>query len=314
MFGDANNNLSKQDINTIKVKLAEQREDLIKTIETHKLKLLQIDLINPDRSTLAKAFTQREHMETIIGDAEYQWTKVDEAFERVNQGTYGKCSHCKTNINIDRLKVIPATMYCVECQKNKEKNNRKQSSTKEGTTMLKKDGYQKGDWIVHAYHGVGQIKGLDRKAIDGVKKTYFRVKTKTMTYWLPVENSDVNHIRPVASKNIFTRSLKIIRKKPREMAQDYRVREKDISEAFSACSIKTLAALIRDLYGWRIAHSKKSMRDGDILTKAKNLFIDEYAIAVDIDLEDARKILENALRQSVSSLRAKTRSLDINTL
>jgi RNA polymerase-interacting CarD/CdnL/TRCF family regulator len=180
--------------------------------------------------------------------------------------------------------------------------------------MVKKDGYKKGDWIVHAYHGVGQIIGLDRKAIDGVNKTYFRVKTKTMTYWLPVENSDVDHIRPIASENIFTRSLEIIRKEPHEMAQDYRVREKDISEAFSACSINSLAALIRDLYGWRIVHGKKSMRDGDILIKAKNLFITEYAIAVDIDLEDARKVLEKALTQSMSSIRAKMRSLEINSL
>jgi RNA polymerase-interacting CarD/CdnL/TRCF family regulator len=180
--------------------------------------------------------------------------------------------------------------------------------------MSKKDGYQKGDWIVHAYHGVGQIKGLDRKAIGGVKKTYFRVKTNKMTYWLPVESSDVKHIRPIASKNIFTRSLKIIRKEPQEMAQDYRDREKDISKAFSACSIKSLAALIRDLYGRRIVHGKKSMRDGDSLKKAKDLFIDEYVIAIDIDFEDAQKILENALKQSVSSLRTKIRSLDINTL
>ena len=180
--------------------------------------------------------------------------------------------------------------------------------------MSKNDGYQKGDWIVHAYHGVGQIKGLDRKAIDGVKKAYFRVKTETMTYWLPVENSDVDHIRPIASKNIFTRSLKIIRKEPHEMAQDFRVREKDISKAFSACSIKSLAALIRDLYGWRIVHGKKSMRDGDTLNKAKNLFINEYAIAVDVDFEDARKILETALKQSVSSIRARIKSLDVNSL
>jgi RNA polymerase-interacting CarD/CdnL/TRCF family regulator len=151
------------------------------------------------------------------------------------------------------------------------------------------------------------------KAIDGVKKTYFRVKAKNMTYWLPVENSDVNHIRPVGTKNIFTRSLKIIRKEPNEMAQDYREREKDISAAFSACSIKSLALLIRDLYGRRIVHGTKSMRDGDILKKAKSLFVREYAIAVDIDLEDARIILENALGQSASSLRAKISSLKINS-
>jgi DnaK suppressor protein len=124
MVWAVNNNLNRQDINTIKEKLAERREEIIKTIETHKLKLLQLELSSPYRSTLAKAFTQREHMEAIVSDAEYQWTKAEEAFVRLNQGTYGKCSHCETNIHIDRLMVIPAAEYCVECQKNMEKNNR----------------------------------------------------------------------------------------------------------------------------------------------------------------------------------------------
>ena len=167
--------------------------------------------------------------------------------------------------------------------------------------MTKKDGYKKGDWIVHAYYGVGQIKGVDRKAIEGVKEKYYRVETKNMTYWLPIDNSDVEHIRPVASKNLFTRSLKIIQKKPHKMAQDYRVREKEISEAFSACSLKSLARLIRDLYGRR-AGGKMSMREEDILEQAKNQFINEYAIAVDVNLDDARKILENALVQSTTSI------------
>lgn len=167
--------------------------------------------------------------------------------------------------------------------------------------MTKKDGYKKGDWIVHAYYGVGQIASVDKKAIDGVKKKYYQVKTKTMTYWLPVDNSDVEHIRPVASKNLFTRSLKLIRKKPHNMAQDYRVREKEISEAFAACSLKSLAKLIRDLYGRRV-RGKISMREGDIFEQAKNHFINEYAVATDTDLENAQKILENALVQSVSSI------------
>jgi hypothetical protein len=54
MFREANINLSKQEINAIKEKLAKQREELIKTIETQKLKLLQLGLTNPDRSNLAK--------------------------------------------------------------------------------------------------------------------------------------------------------------------------------------------------------------------------------------------------------------------
>jgi RNA polymerase-interacting CarD/CdnL/TRCF family regulator len=167
--------------------------------------------------------------------------------------------------------------------------------------MSKNVAFTKGDWIVHAYYGIGQVKAVDRKAIEGVKRKYFRVKTKNMTYWLPVDNSDVEHIRPVASKNLFTRSLNIIKKKPHKMADDYRGREKQISEAFAACSIKSLAGLIRDLYGRRFL-GKINAREGEILERAKRLFINEYVIAAETDPEDARSILEKALVQSVSSM------------
>ncbi|MGD8457281.1 MAG: hypothetical protein PVF83_12945 [Anaerolineales bacterium] len=100
MFGEPKNNLRKQVINAIKEKLAEQREELIKIIETHKLKLLQLELTNPGRSKLSKAFTQREYIKIILVDAEYQWIRVEETFELSNQGIYGECSLCNTNINI----------------------------------------------------------------------------------------------------------------------------------------------------------------------------------------------------------------------
>lgn len=123
MDGVKNNKLSEQDIQMIKSKLAEQREELLKTIESYKLDLLQMDLSNPDRATLAKAFTQRERKESIIADAEHQWEKIENAFDRLSRGTYGRCSQCGEDINVDRLKVIPAAEYCVKCQGNMEKKD-----------------------------------------------------------------------------------------------------------------------------------------------------------------------------------------------
>ncbi|MGD8454785.1 MAG: TraR/DksA family transcriptional regulator [Anaerolineales bacterium] len=123
MDGVRNNKFSEQDIKMVKGKLAEQREELLNTIESHKLDLLQMDLSNPDRTTLAKAFTQRERKEAIIADAEQQWEKIENAFDRLSRGMYGRCSQCGGDINLDRLKVIPAAEYCIECQGNLEKKD-----------------------------------------------------------------------------------------------------------------------------------------------------------------------------------------------
>ena len=41
---------------------------------------------------------------------------IDEAFERVKGETYGVCTNCGQSINEKRLKAVPWTQYCIDCQ------------------------------------------------------------------------------------------------------------------------------------------------------------------------------------------------------
>ncbi len=45
---------------------------------------------------------------------------VDEALKRIEEGTYGSCLHCGKAILKKRLKILPYTELCIECQKKKE--------------------------------------------------------------------------------------------------------------------------------------------------------------------------------------------------
>jgi RNA polymerase-interacting CarD/CdnL/TRCF family regulator len=47
--------------------------------------------------------------------------------------------------------------------------------------------YAPGDWIVHRRHGAGQIESLEEKAIGESKSTYCKIRTPTITVWLPAE-------------------------------------------------------------------------------------------------------------------------------
>lgn len=42
---------------------------------------------------------------------------IDSAIERINNGKYGLCMVCNKDIELDRLKLIPYTELCSECQK-----------------------------------------------------------------------------------------------------------------------------------------------------------------------------------------------------
>ena len=47
-----------------------------------------------------------------------------------------------------------------------------------------------GDWVVHLYYGVGQIKAIEEKPIDGEKQDCYKVKTKNSTFWFPTIDED----------------------------------------------------------------------------------------------------------------------------
>jgi DnaK suppressor protein len=49
-----------------------------------------------------------------------QLTQLDEAQRRLEMGTYGKCEQCGEPIGIQRLRVMPFTAYCVDCQREQE--------------------------------------------------------------------------------------------------------------------------------------------------------------------------------------------------
>lgn len=46
--------------------------------------------------------------------------EVEDALDRLEEGTYGICEDCGVSINLERLKVLPFTTYCVQCQEKRE--------------------------------------------------------------------------------------------------------------------------------------------------------------------------------------------------
>ena len=48
--------------------------------------------------------------------------KIDQAFARLENGTYGICEACEEEISIERLKVRPVTTLCIECKREEEKS------------------------------------------------------------------------------------------------------------------------------------------------------------------------------------------------
>ena len=44
-------------------------------------------------------------------------TQIQEALQRMDQGTYGECKRCRRPIEKERLEVLPFTSLCITCAK-----------------------------------------------------------------------------------------------------------------------------------------------------------------------------------------------------
>lgn len=50
--------------------------------------------------------------------------KIDEAFARIDDGSYGRCEECGGEIGLERLKARPVTTLCIECKSEQEARER----------------------------------------------------------------------------------------------------------------------------------------------------------------------------------------------
>jgi DnaK suppressor protein len=48
---------------------------------------------------------------------------IMEALTRIEDGTYGKCESCSSQIGLERLKALPYTRLCIECKEKEEKES-----------------------------------------------------------------------------------------------------------------------------------------------------------------------------------------------
>ncbi|MFP3853047.1 MAG: CarD family transcriptional regulator [Anaerolineales bacterium] len=164
-------------------------------------------------------------------------------------------------------------------------------ATKDKTT------YAKGDWIVHLYHGVGQVKGIVSREVAGETSKYYRVKTDNSTLFIPVKELDEERMRPAATKKELNKALKVLKATPKEMAPDHNDRRRRIREVKNEGSLEDILELVRDL-SWRRYDKKLNNTEERALRRFKDRLLREWSVAMDTTPEEARRELNKILRRN----------------
>lgn len=115
-------------------KTLEQRKKNVLTSEDNLFKHTFMEVPNEQKGEITKIRIPPDDFESEALEAEIleilsnknsrQIQEIDMALERLDRGTYGFCITCHDPIPAERLKAVPETSQCLECQEDFERKAR----------------------------------------------------------------------------------------------------------------------------------------------------------------------------------------------
>ena len=101
--------------NTILGSLAAQNEDYKKIVEGGE---------SGDEVDVASDVVDGRLLESLGAQDSNRLQMINNALDRIKQGTYGRCLVCKEESPEERLEAIPYAFMCINCQSRNERQNR----------------------------------------------------------------------------------------------------------------------------------------------------------------------------------------------
>jgi RNA polymerase-binding transcription factor DksA len=89
---------------------------------------LRVDLRNMAEPSADEADLdayEREKTLALIQTLERKLDSIDHALRLARNGTYGICESCGERIDPARLEILPEATLCLNCQRQKERQNRR---------------------------------------------------------------------------------------------------------------------------------------------------------------------------------------------
>jgi RNA polymerase-interacting CarD/CdnL/TRCF family regulator len=164
--------------------------------------------------------------------------------------------------------------------------------------MAQQAAHSNGDWLVHQYYGVGQLKGKETKNIGGEESTYFRLEMNSSTIYIPEDKLDSETFRPVASQSAMQEVKEILARPPKKMAQNFNTRKSLIKQVMTENSLIGLARMIRDLSGRRKRRKTLSKTEDSALRTLTDRLLAEWAVAAGLDEAEARERMKALLEEN----------------
>lgn len=153
-----------------------------------------------------------------------------------------------------------------------------------------------GDRIVYPMHGAGIIRKIEEKEILGQKRAYYilQLPGNDMNVMIPVEMDSSTGIRGVVPQQALQGVADLLRSESTQMSSNWTRRHRENMEKLRSGEILQVAEVVRNLIR---ADRRKNLAAGEkkLLANAMQILISELVLAGDMDLQEARRFIEETV-------------------
>jgi len=143
-----------------------------------------------------------------------------------------------------------------------------------------------GDWVIHPWHGLGQVTSLVVKQfVEEEKRPFYEISFSDSTIWVPL-NQLSSGIRKLTGKSEVASCRRVLKSPAEPLNSNYRLRQTEMKNHLNEGTLTARCEVVRDLtaYSW---HKPLSGSNATFLQTALDILCQEWAEVEKITPEEA---------------------------
>ena len=155
--------------------------------------------------------------------------------------------------------------------------------------------FVEGDLVVYPNHGAGRVTGIEEKTVLGEVRRYYVVYLPDAELTVSIPADGDTGLRVCADEESLAKALTLLRADATQMPSNWNQRLKHNREKIRSGEISQVAEVIRNLSAYGAEHGL-STGERNMLMKARQILASEIALVRDIEVTEAEKLVDGALR------------------
>ena len=161
--------------------------------------------------------------------------------------------------------------------------------------------FEIGDKVVHPAYGAGKIVAIKEKRLLEHANQYYVIfmPQKKMTVMVPTGETERTELRPVSMGQVLVKLWDVLRQDPPEPTEVQENRQEEIRANLGRGEILTIARDLRGLSARERAR-KLTQTDRVLMQQARDFIVGEVALAHDVEMAEALRLVSSALKEEVA--------------